>query len=129
MFGIKLICLRTELNVAYFWICMDTTVNPQQFVYKSVKQVCWTQRCYFQLVHGVLGQQITIWFKPVIMYLCRGWKFPWSQQTTWRFKPASLANISNNDSGSKDKGFRTKFYFVKNFKYLVKAINSVKIHD
>ena len=24
-FGIKLICLRSELNVASFWICMDTT--------------------------------------------------------------------------------------------------------
>ena len=43
-------------------------VNPPQFVYRRIKQVCWTQRCYYQLVHdgifhGVLGQQITIYVK------------------------------------------------------------------
>ena len=32
MFGIKLICLRSELNVASFWICMDTTIRPSVLV-------------------------------------------------------------------------------------------------
>ena len=32
MFGIKLICLRYELNVASFWICMDTTFFGVNFL-------------------------------------------------------------------------------------------------